>query len=598
MNNLKKLGLLNPLVLFVFFMGVFLSILICVFLFNNINKTNKEEFMYIQKRQVASIQRELDFNLQVLQSVESFFNASIFVDRSEFKKFVSGFLKTHDDIKALEWIPHVPHRLRNRYEKSAKRDLNTDFSIKENIDGKIQKSRIKDEYYPVYYVEPLLGNEKVLGFDLASNSIRLNSIREAIKRKGITATSRIKLIQENKSEFAFLVLLPIWEITKKLKGFTLGVYKISDVVNAALKLNKVDNSKLDIWIVDITNEDKEEYLFTNTNQTKIIKTDSFFDIYVAGRTWRLFAKPNSKLQKSYNSFFPFIILLSGIFITGLITYIMALKIMKANDLEILVKEKTKELEDFNKTLSLKIEKAVLENNKKDKLLLEQSKLAAMGEMIAAIAHQWRQPLNTLAIQLQFIEDDFEDGLVDTEYLKNYSKESMELVTFMTNTIDDFRDFFVTDKIKIKTSVKNKIIDTIKILKAQLENHNIKMQIVGNDFSIFANAGEFQQVILNIINNSKDALLSNKIKNPEIKVELEVIEKEGFIKIHDNAGGIKDDVIDRIFEPYFTTKEQGKGIGLGLYMSKMIIEENMSGYISAKNNEGGVTFIIKLGVYHD
>ena len=253
----------------------------------------------------------------------------------------------------------------------------------------------------------------------------------------------------------------------------------------------------------------------------------------------------------------------------------------------------KEVERFNDTLSLKVEQEVEKNLKKDKLLLEQSKLAAMGEMIGAIAHQWRQPLNTLAIKLQFIIDDYEDGLVDKKYLENHSDESMKLVNFMSKTIDDFRNFFNIDKVKTTFDIRTKILETTNILSSQLSNYDIKVDVLGSSFEFFGHASEFQQVILNIVNNAKDALVEEEVKNGIIKIDINSDKEFGYIRISDNAGGIEASVYERIFEPYFTTKDQGKGTGLGLYMSKMIIEDNMQGELSAKNNKDGAEFMIKF-----
>ena len=255
----------------------------------------------------------------------------------------------------------------------------------------------------------------------------------------------------------------------------------------------------------------------------------------------------------------------------------------------------KEVESFNDTLSLKVEQEVLGNLKKDKLLLQQSKLAAMGEMIGSIAHQWRQPLNTLAIKLQFVVDDYEDGLIDRKYLEDHSDESMKLVNFMSKTIDDFRNFFNIDKVKTTFDIKTKILETTNILSAQLSNYGIELFVSGDSFEFYGHASEFQQVILNIVNNAKDIIVEEKIEQGVININIKSDEKFGYISISDNAGGIKTSVFERIFEPYFTTKEQGKGTGLGLYMSKMIIEDNMQGNLSAKNNENGAEFMIKFKI---
>jgi len=249
-------------------------------------------------------------------------------------------------------------------------------------------------------------------------------------------------------------------------------------------------------------------------------------------------------------------------------------------------------------VSKNIYRSIIESQKKDNLLLQQSKLAAMGEMVGAIAHQWRQPLNTLAIQTQFIEDDFEDGLIDEKYLKDYSTENMKLIQFMSKTIDDFRNFFTIDKVKKTFSVYEKIKETSNMLLSQLESHEIEFEINEDDFNVLGYESEFQQVILNLVNNAKDALVENKIKNPKISIDIRKEKDTGIIEIKDNAGGIPSEVIERIFEPYFTTKEQGKGTGLGLYMSKMIVEDNMNGEIQAKNENDGVSFIIKFKVSND
>ncbi len=161
---------------------------------------------------------------------------------------------------------------------------------------------------------------------------------------------------------------------------------------------------------------------------------------------------------------------------------------------------------------------------------------------------------------------------------------------MSHTIDDFRDFFRVDKEKKEFDVLNATQGVINMQSAQLENYNIKLEFNAKKFNYIGFESEYQQVILNIINNAKDALVENKITNPLITIEIE----DNTITISDNAGGIPSAILDRIFEPYFTTKEQGKGTGMGLYMSKMIIEDNMDGNIEVSNEKDGAVFSIKFG----
>jgi len=244
---------------------------------------------------------------------------------------------------------------------------------------------------------------------------------------------------------------------------------------------------------------------------------------------------------------------------------------------------------IKESLQKEVQRQTNEILQKDKIVQEQSKLAAMGEMVGAIAHQWRQPLNSLNINIENLDDDYADGLIDNKFIDNFIKKQTQTIRFMSQTIDDFRNFFRVDKIKRVFSVKEAISSIISMQNAQLKNYNIEVNISGQDFTIETIESEFKQTILNIISNAKDALISNKITYGKI----DIILKEYTIYIEDNAGGIPDDILYRIFEPYFTTKEQGKGTGMGLYMSKMIIENNLNGTLKVENIKDGARFTISF-----
>ncbi|ADN09916.1 ATP-binding protein [Sulfurimonas autotrophica] len=246
-----------------------------------------------------------------------------------------------------------------------------------------------------------------------------------------------------------------------------------------------------------------------------------------------------------------------------------------------------ELQKLNENLKQEIDKRTNEILQKDKMLQEQAKLAAMGEMVGAIAHQWRQPLNSLNINIQNLDDDYEEGLIDEQFIDDFIAKQTQTINFMSKTIDDFRNFFRVDKIKHEFSIKQSIENTLSLVNAQLTSHNIQTSLQGEDFMLNGVGSEFQQVILNIISNAKDAIVQNHREYGKIDIEL----KEKQIIISDNAGGIPQDIISRIFEPYFTTKEQGMGTGVGLYMSKIIIEQNMGGRLHVSNTKEGAEFII-------
>jgi C4-dicarboxylate-specific signal transduction histidine kinase len=259
------------------------------------------------------------------------------------------------------------------------------------------------------------------------------------------------------------------------------------------------------------------------------------------------------------------------------------------EIEKKVEERTKELNELNENLEDIIKDKTDENIKQLEVLQQQTKLASMGEMIGAIAHQWRQPLNELSIAIQNIKYDYEDGLVDEAYLDEFINSTKKIIMFMSNTIDDFRNFYRIDKTKELFDVKEAIEKTVFMQQAQLQNNHISIEIKGNSFQVNGYKNEFQQVILNIINNAKDILLERNISDAKITIEL----KDNTVIIRDNGGGIPSDVIERIFEPYFTTKEEGKGTGMGLYMSKLIIEDNMKAKLSVHNSTNGAEFRIKF-----
>lgn len=253
------------------------------------------------------------------------------------------------------------------------------------------------------------------------------------------------------------------------------------------------------------------------------------------------------------------------------------------------KKLLKETQDYQENLEKKVQKEISIRREREKALLQQSKLASMGEMIGAIAHQWRQPLNELSIRIQKLKYNYAKEEINQEFITNFIEKNKKTIEFMSTTIDDFRNFFRIDKEKKDFFVKVAIMEVLNIQSAQLKDHHINVILEGEDFVFKGFKTEFQQVIINVINNSKDNFIENKIAGPEIIIKIHT----NIIEIRDNGGGFPKDVLSRVFEPYFTTKEQGKGTGMGLYVSKMIIEDNMHSKIKATNVDNSALITINL-----
>jgi signal transduction histidine kinase len=214
----------------------------------------------------------------------------------------------------------------------------------------------------------------------------------------------------------------------------------------------------------------------------------------------------------------------------------------------------------------------------------------MGEMIGNIAHQWRQPLNALAMTLGNIVSAHQFNELTAEYLDKSVENGNRLIQKMSTTINDFRNFFLPDKEAVSFSAREQISHAVALVEAGLTNQNIAVILdAPQDMLLTGFPNEYSQVLLNLLANARDAIRESGVTAGRITIRLYEQNDRGVVSINDNGGGIPGDVIDKIFEPYFSTKEMGTGIGL--YMSKMIIERSMNGTIEAQNCSDGATFVI-------
>ena len=252
------------------------------------------------------------------------------------------------------------------------------------------------------------------------------------------------------------------------------------------------------------------------------------------------------------------------------------------------------LEELNRDLARRVEEEVAKNREKDRIMMVQSRQAAMGEMLGNIAHQWRQPLNIVGLIIQDLQDAQLHGQLTPDYVDKSVQRGMDVIQHMSQTIDDFRGFYRTDKGK-RTFVLNEVIGRVlSFIEASFRNMNITLDVHLEDaIETEGYPNEFAQVLLNILNNARDVLLERKVRSPKVSVRLARQDGRPVVTIGDNGGGIAGDHQEHLFEPFFTTKEEGKGTGIGLYMSKNIVEKNMSGRLTVRNTAEGAEFRIEL-----
>jgi len=260
-------------------------------------------------------------------------------------------------------------------------------------------------------------------------------------------------------------------------------------------------------------------------------------------------------------------------------------------------DKFLQLENYNKELEKRVKEEVAKNREKDKLLFQQNKMAALGEMLGNISHQWRQPLMEISSIFLPIEAKLNmDIPLDNKEVFESIEKLNDITKYMSNTIDDFKNFFLKEKEKINFEILEQIHSTINIISSSLKKHDIKLEIIiQKNTQMLGYKNEYSQVLINIINNARDVLIQRKIENPKIQIIISENKNDIITKIEDNAGGIKITPIEKVFDPFFTY-EKINGSGIGLFMSKLIIENNMNGKLEVQNNKNGAIFTITIPKY--
>jgi YesN/AraC family two-component response regulator len=255
----------------------------------------------------------------------------------------------------------------------------------------------------------------------------------------------------------------------------------------------------------------------------------------------------------------------------------------------------KELKEYKDNLEKKVAEEIEKNKNKDDMLEKQSMQASMGEMINSIAHQWRQPLNAINVETTNIIVGLELG-EDKTIIKQYSDNIVRLTKKMSKIITDFMEFNNPNRVDIEFSVKE-ILDTAKdILAPQMNKNSVKLEIIASeDIVIKTSEVAFKEVIVNLLNNAKDALVEHKEESDRnIKVYMNILDNDTLeVVVHDNAGGIPEDISEDIFKPYFTTKPKGIGTGIGLSIVKNLVEKELHGTIECQNSNSGAMFRIVL-----
>ncbi len=291
---------------------------------------------------------------------------------------------------------------------------------------------------------------------------------------------------------------------------------------------------------------------------------------------------------------PFFVQIEAVAFGGLDCRIAVIDITGRRSIEASLAVRQSELEELNSSLETRIFQSVAELRRKDQMMILQDRLAVMGEMINNIAHQWRQPLNTLGLLIQKLPLYYDSADFNRKYLEDNTANAMKMIRHMSHTIEDFRTFFRSDKEKVVFNVTQVVEHAISLINKSFNDQQITIDFqTQGDPVIYGYPNEFTQVILNILMNSRDALVGHKLDEAVICINSFMEKGKTVVTISDKGGGIDSAIIDRLFEPYFSTKGPDQGTGIGLYISRTIIETNMGGSLTVRNTGDGAEFRIEV-----
>lgn len=426
-------------------------------------------------------------------------------------------------------------------------------------------------------------------YDIKENNIDVNNAAEVLS----LAIQIVKVQWKNYNDAATLEIGGLPEFASNWLNFFLlakvipnnNYYQNGIVLKIKEKIKSIDQ-KIEKIIFNI---EKKDTSINHKNINDIFLEINSINIYLASLITSHLKKAvaeKNRTDRVFKTSIYMLVFLIGLvfFLSILITLVIINNFQNLNNsLETKIANKTKELRALNNSLEKKVKAEVENNRKKDQIMFQQARLASLGEMLQNIAHQWRQPLGALTMIIQSFQSKFLCGKLDEKFIDSRVEDAGVLAKNMSDTLEDFRTFFDPNKSHKTFSLKNVIDKSLDLTKYELEKEGILVNfIMPQDIKIYGFENELTHVILNLIHNSKDALCENKIEDKRLRILVKQTDKNVLINVIDNAGGIKTDIMGKVFDPYFTTKHKSVGTGIGLYMSKQMVEKHMNGEISCKN----------------
>ena len=578
---------------------------------------------------MSSLRRSIQTNLAYCNSLAGLFEASSQIDRRGFQRFAKRLMSydTKISLQALEWIPLVKQNQRSAYEQRARAEGYPSFQFTEkNVTGQPMGAATRAEYYPVYFVEPWQGNEKALGFDLGSNKTRLAALVKARDSGLMVATAPVKLVQERGEQMGFLVFAPVYQSAgppdnvslpySRLVGFTLGVYRIGDLIGTALRLSSVMED-FEVKVVDVT-DGKNEELFRNATPRAASLSAAWVSkdvLDVAGREWQISFAPGSAYIAKKRSQLPSMVLVVGLLLTFSLAIVFWNQQRRHQDA-------TEFRQTSNKLLAEK-SAVIAKLNETQGQLLQSEKMASIGQLAAGIAHEINNPVGYASSNIATLTVYF-DRIVSL--IQAYEQQEQKLPEAALATVKEVKSAvelaYLYEDIPVLLKESSEGLDRIKKIVVDLKNFahtdadewemadlqkglESTVNVVWNELKyktelirdyaeipqIECKLAQLNQVFLNLLVNAAQAIEKHGI----ITLRTRQLDNQVMVEVSDTGHGIEKENLTRIFDPFFTTKPVGKGTGLGLSLSYGIIQKH-HGKIEVESQVGqGTTFRIFLPI---
>jgi len=527
-----------------------------------IQKSLRQQYISLQQAQVyskmgelrAKLEYEVTSSMLLIQSMASYISIYPDLTTADFNRFAKELFERNAHLKNITASP--------------------DFVFK--------------------YVYPLKGNEALLGKNYKNIPGQWERAKMAAETGKVVLAGPVDLIQGGKG---LVGRVPVYNDKGVFWGLVSSVLNFNLMMESISKANSTNPIKFALKGYDVFGN-KEDIIYGEPELFS--KTDVInMSISIPSGKWRMVAEPVNGWAVShphalYVHLITLAMMLLAFYLTiGRIKNMNQMKAARTHEEQI-----KKQLEQLNSELQDRVKQEVEKNRQHVEMIAEQQRFADMGQMINAIAHQWRQPLNNIRLVMQML-DDMDSGEDYGKTREELYEQHFELVDYMSKTIDDFRNFFSAGKQKQIFSLDYEVARTLRLVQPQLSHYNIRTiqncsyENNPDDPSdmYFGFMSELRQVLLNIINNAKDALLSVENDVRRIVINIDKKDNNYYLSIFNNGPAIPEDILKKIFVAYFTTKQEKHGSGIGLYMSRTIIENHFNGTLHAENTPDGVIFYI-------